>query len=424
MLVVTSNWCVSDGTLAAGPPRGCIGRFRDEVRRSSLRCGFRRDGSYRPVDAVDVVLAGDTFDWLVSREWTDEVRPWDGGRRAVAALNRVAGVSLQRGNRLLATLAAWMRRGIKVPVADRRGRPQPSVLRPVPVRVAVLCGDRDRWLERVASGWTPTVHGPVIGTSWSDGDVTVRHGAELDPLSVAFDGEPTLGESLAVDLIGRFGVSVHDIARLRPLAAGLLRRLAAGCPVDAPQRLAAWLEAHDRVAMLPDATRQEVADAWQRAVDLWHRAARRLPPCGDGGVDLVGRVAESLELDPYGADPPPAAWLDVVRPMEVDACSTAVLGHPPADIASSAAWQRQVVCLGPRACRVRVGRDDDPGTPTAVVVMSPGRASPQIERQIDWLQMTAVRTSGNQEDGPGKRGVWLSNETAESRAVQGIVNAA
>ena len=54
MLVVTSNWCVSDGTLSAGPPRGCLERFRAEVRRASLRCGFRRDGSYRPLDAIDV----------------------------------------------------------------------------------------------------------------------------------------------------------------------------------------------------------------------------------------------------------------------------------------------------------------------------------------------------------------------------------
>ena len=76
MLVVTSNWCVTDGTLSAGPPRGCLERFRAEVRRASLRCGFGRDGNYRPPDAIDVVLAGDTFDWLVSREWTGDVRPW------------------------------------------------------------------------------------------------------------------------------------------------------------------------------------------------------------------------------------------------------------------------------------------------------------------------------------------------------------
>jgi len=380
------------------------------------------------VNAVDVVLAGDTFDWRISREWTEEVRPWDGSRRAAAALDRVAVGSLQQGHRLLATLANWMRRGIKVPEADRRGRPQPNVSRPVPVRVAVLCGDRDRWLERVVSGRKLLAHGPMIGTRWSDGDVTVRHGAEFDPLSVACGGEPTLGESIAVDLIGRFGASLHDIAILRPLAAGLLRRLAGGCPIDAPQRLAAWLDAHDRGAAIPSAARQQVADAWQRAVALWHRASRRLPPYGENGVDLVSRVAEWLELNPRTADPPGATWLDTARPMEVDACSTAVLGHPPANIASSAAWRRQVVCLGPRACEARNRLADDAGTPAAVVVICPGRAIPQkgrqIDRQIDWLQMTTVRSHGNQEDGRGERGVWLSNQAADSQALHGIVDAA
>ena len=420
MLVVTSNWCVSDGTLSAGPSRWLIDRFRAEVRRSCLRSGFRRDGSYRPVDAVDVVLAGDTFDWLVSREWTGDVRPWDGSRLAAAAVQRIAAGSLRRGKRLLATLSAWMRRGIEVPMADRRGRPLPAVLRRVPVRVAVLCGDRDRWLEQVAAGWKPVVNGPVVGTTWSDGDVIVRHGAELDPLSGACGREPTLGESLAVDLIGRFGASLLDVARLRPLAAGLLRRLAGGCPIDAPQQLAAWLEAHDRGATLPEATRQEVSEAWQRAVALWHRAARRLPLCGDGGVDLVGEVAEWLELGRDAAKPPQGMWLDAALPLEMEACGMAVLGHPSATVGASAAWQRRVVCLGPRACHARDGLDDDPGTPAAVVVTRPGHT----DRQLDWLQMTSAPLSGNQEEGCGTRGVWLSNAPGDPWAFQGIVDAA
>ena len=420
MLVVTSNWCVSDGTLSAGIPRGFVERFRAEVRRSSLRCGFRRDGSYRPIDAVDVVLAGDTFDWLVSREWTGDVRPWDGGRRAGAALQRVATESLRRGNRLLAMLVAWMRRGIEVPVADRRGRPQAAVSRPVPVRVAVLCGDRDRWLEQVISGSLPVAPGLVVGTTWSDGDVTVRHGAELDPLSAANGREPTLGDSLAIDLIGRFGVSLHDIATLRPLAAGLLRCLAGGCPIDAPRRLAGWLEAHDRGATLSEATRQEAADAWHRAVAHWHRAARRLPCCVAGGVDLVGRIADWLELQPAMAAPPRAPWFDKVVPMEVEGSATVVLGHPPADIGSSAAWQRQVVCLGPRSCSIRNGLDDDSGTPAAVIVISPGRA----DQRIEWLQMTTMKRFGDQEDGRGERGVWVSSEADDPRALRRIVDAA
>jgi hypothetical protein len=420
MLVVTSNWCVSDGTLSAGPPRGLVERFRAEVRRSSLRCGFRRDGSYQPIDAVDVVLAGDTFDWLVSREWTGDVRPWDGGRRAAAALQRVATGSLRQGSRLLAMLAAWMRRGIEVPVADRRGRPQPAVSRPVPVRVAVLCGDRDRWLEHVMSGSPPVAPGPVIGTTWSDGDATVRHGAELDPLTVASGSEPTLGDSLAVDLIGRFGVSLHDIAMLRPLATGLLRRLAGGCPIESPRRLTGWLDAHDRGATLSGATRQEVADAWRRAVAHWHRTARRLPCCGAGGVDLVGRVAELLELQPATAAPQRVPWFDAVLPMEVGGSATLVLGHPPADIGSSAAWQRQVVCLGPRSCHARDGLNDDSGIPAAVVVTSPGRA----DQRIDWIQMTTMKPFGHPEDGRAERGVWLSSETDDPRALRHIVDAA
>jgi hypothetical protein len=418
MLVVTSNWCVSDGTLSAGPSRCLIDRFRAEVRRSSLRSGFRRNGSYQPVDAVDVVLAGDTFDWLVSREWTEEVRPWDGSRRSAAALHRIAADSLRRGKRLLATLSAWIRRGIEVPMADRRGRPLPAVSFPVPVRVTLLVGDRDRWLEQVATGWTPA-HRPVVGTTWSDGDITVRHGDELDPLSMAFGREPTLGESLSVDLIGRFGAMLHDMAGLRPLAAGLLRRLAVGCPVDAPQRLATWLEAHDRGATLCNATRQDVHDAWRRAVALWHRSASRLPPCGDEGVDRVSEIAEGMERGRRDADPSRAVWLDAVVPLEVASCVTEVLGHPPADSGSSLAWQRRVVCLGPQTCPARAGLDDDPGTPAAVVVTRPGHK----DRQLDWLRMNTAHVSGS-EEGRGTRGVWLSSGPADSWACRGIVDAA
>ena len=62
MLVVTANWGFTDGTLAAVPPRAAAAEFRREVRRATVRAGFRRDGRYEPVDGVDVVLAGDTCD--------------------------------------------------------------------------------------------------------------------------------------------------------------------------------------------------------------------------------------------------------------------------------------------------------------------------------------------------------------------------
>ena len=423
MLVVTSNWCVPDGTLSAGPPRGYLDRFRAEVRKASLRAGFRCDGSYRPVDTIDVVLAGDTFDWLVSREWTDDVRPWDDGRRAAAARERVVFGAIGRSHRLLATLAAWMRRGIQVPVADRRGRPMSTASRLVPVRVAVLRGDRDRWLEQAVSDWMHPARAsmPMVGTSWSDGDVAVRHGEEIDPLHSACGREPTLGESLAVDLIARFGAAIDDFVELRPVAAGLVRRLAGGRIIDAPLRLVGWLSAHEGGGTLPTTARQGLLDAWHRSVDLWHRAARRLPSGGVAGVDLVERIADWLERAAGWDEQPPGPWFDAIPgsavPLRGEAATTVLLGHPSADPTASAAWRRQVVCLGPGALQPGDHPDDQFRAPAAVLVR-PGREG----RQIEWLPLdTVAATVGWQDDDHLVRGVWLS---AVPRGVAGIVDAA
>jgi len=421
MLVVTSNWCVSDGTLSAGPPRGCLERFRAEVRRASLRCGFRRDGSYRPLDAIDVVLAGDTFDWLVSREWTGDVRPWDGSRRAAAARARVVAGALGRSDRLLATLAAWMRRGIDVPVADRRGRPMPAASQRVPVRVAVLCGDRDRWLEQAVGDGMRSARAAMVGRCWSDGDVTVRHGDDLDPLHATCGGEPTLGESLAVDLIARFGLALDDIPEVRPLAAGLVRRLACGTLLDAPTRLVGSLSAHDDGEMLPAAVRQVVIDVWQRSVFLWQRAARRLSPRGSDGVDLVDRIAEWLQCDGDVEVGRSGRWLDTPPIPDAaapwDSAATVVLGHPAAEVGAPAAWRRQVVCLGLGALQSPHHLDDDLLRP-AVVVIQPDREG----RRIEWLPIdTVVRRIGYERDEERCHGVWQS---AVSLGRHGIVDAA
>jgi hypothetical protein len=423
MLVVTSNWCVSDGTLSAGPPRRLIDRFRAEVRKASLRAGFRCDGSYRPVDAIDVVLAGDTFDCLISREWTGDVRPWDDGRRAAAARDRVVFGAIGRSHRLLATLAAWMRRGIQVPVADRRGRPMSTALRLVPVRVAVLRGDRDRWLEQAVSDWMHPARAsmPMIGTCWSDGDVVVRHGEEIDPLHAACGSQPTLGESLAVDLIARFAAALDGLAGVGPVATGLVRLLAGGRFIDAPTRLVGWLSAHDCGAMLQTTLRQRLVDAWRRSVDLWHRAARQLPSGGVAGVDLVERIADWLDRAAGGDEQPPRPWCDAIPgsgvPLCGEAATTVLLGHPAAEPTASAAWRRQVVCLGPGALQPGDHPDDHLPAPAAVLVR-PGREG----RQIEWLPLdTVAATVGWQDDDHLLRGVWLS---AVPRGVAGVVDAA
>lgn len=421
MLVVASNWCVSDGSLAGGMPRAWIERFRAEVRRASLRCGVRRDGRYDPVDAIDVVLAGDTFDWLVSREWTGDLRPWHVGRRADAARERVVNNAARRGERLLATLSSWLRNGNAVPVADRRGRPVPEVSRHVPVRVSVLRGDRDRWLEQAAHAWTRSRPGsPAVGHCWSDGVVTVRHGDEMDPLHAGSGSDPSLGESLAVDLIARFGVALHDIAAIRPLAGGITRRLASRSAVDASRKLLTWLEDLDAVTGCGESTMERIRDVWNRSVFHWHRSTRRLVfPVGNG-VDMADRIAVWLHLENVPKTRETSSWSDTSASPSATLpwAPTAhlVLGHGGVDHGAKTVCRRHVICLGDGASRAAGRHEDDMESPAAVVVRSDGDG-----RRFEWLPIEAgpggVDRTG--EDTPG-HGVWRSTPSWPG----GVVDAA
>lgn len=370
MLVVTANWAISDGTLtASGVDRGLV--WLPMVQRAALRAGFGRDGTYRPVDGIELVLAGDSFDWLTSRTWTADVRPWHGGPRARAARLAVTVATVRRARRLLAALAEWGRNGLAIPTADRRGRPRLEPRCRVPVRVTLLSGDRDRWLDAAADA--AASHGCSVGRGWSDGDVLVRHGDELDPLCgdpdvdpVLPDHErqPTLGESMAVDLVARFGGSVLDMASGQASVRRLVSTLSRISPGDIPAAFAAWRAAPDGGDGLPGSVRERVVTAWRHAVAAWLDETRRQPPLsaspcdvceawaawfeqavsGDGVYRMAararGELAEFLAAELPGTR---GSGLRLRRPRDGEP-SAGVLGHPTARPDAGGSWP---VCLGP-----------------------------------------------------------------------------
>ena len=176
MLVVTANWAIADGTVHGAPPRAAVRAFFRELRRAAWRAGFRRDGRYRPIGSLQIVLAGDTFDGLASLQWHGDLRPWQGGSRARAAAEQIAAAATRRGARLLAGLGRLCRDGLSVPQADSRGRPLPGTTSPAAVNVVCLVGDRDRVLD---GAWFATLagrYGISIGTEWASDTLIIRHG--------------------------------------------------------------------------------------------------------------------------------------------------------------------------------------------------------------------------------------------------------
>ena len=402
MLVVTSNWGLTDGTLMGGGVVGRLAhRLRVEVRRAAWRGGIRHDGRYRPIDSVDLVLAGDTFDWLTSREWVGPVKPWQAGPRAAAARDRVVTAAGRRAARLRAVVAGWSRRGIAVPAADGRGRPAPAAVVRVPVRVTALRGDRDRWLDRLPAAAMRLLPGAAVGISWSDGAATVVHGDTLDPLHEACGVEPSLGESLAVDLVAAFGVSVDRLPAVRPLAAALVDVLVAGAVADVAERLVGWLAADHGGGRLTEVSRSRLLAAWNESVGRWHREARRLPARGPGGIDLVDQLAAGLEIgaptrraspttaaDATGSEPPGP-------PVE---SAVVMLGH--GFSRGVGRWPHGVACLAAGA--------QGSWPPLTVVT---GEDGARRGGRLEWLGVPGAAPHGPRDDvsaGRSLRGIWLS----------------
>jgi hypothetical protein len=389
MLVVTANWGCSDGTLVPGVAgRAAVRRWFAAIHRGIVRAGFRRDGRYRPVESVDVVFAGDTFDWLTSAAWLGPIRPWHGGRRARATRTAVATAAARRATPLVATVARWGREGVEVPCADDRGRPAPRGRQRVPVRVAILGGDRDAWLHDVAA--EADLGACRAGRLWSDGEVLVWHGHEFDPVCRLESGDPgrppTLAESIAVDCVAAFAATLRGRGLCAKATGRLLAPLSSVGPLELPRTLADWLETEAARGTLTPQSRRATIEDWKRAVADWHRGTDRSPPTGglpacpldalaswlERGADDLPAAADGRRL-PAGLDdlrgPTPRELASLVAAARTSGGPTprhaAVLGHPSGGLLVSAIETvPRLICLGASPWRrwgpVTVVDDDFP----------------------------------------------------------------
>ncbi|MGB8854788.1 MAG: hypothetical protein WCC69_14635 [Pirellulales bacterium] len=375
MLVVSANWMFGDGTLAAAAAAPYASVWLQAVHRAAVRAGFRRDGSYRPLDEVQIVLAGDTFDCLTTTAWTGRLRPWHDGRAAQAARRAVLMQATRRGRRLLARFSRWARHGLPVPTADRRGRPVLTATTQVPVRIALLAGDRDSWLDEACS--EAARYGLSVGSVWSDDRTTVRHGLESDPCLLPGESrrangrgwQPTIGESVAVDLVARFAAAVMA-APAASMCRPLIATLAASGPLELPAALGPWLDSSRGTAARAGEHREALVTLWWRSVADWHRQAMRQPPVSPTSFAVCDALA--AHFDAIGRGLGERVGRDVcelLAPRSAAAPTSAtVLGHPPATCSMELGWAR-VICLGPTIASAwgLGGGAHRPGPPPTVV---------------------------------------------------------
>lgn len=133
MLVIVSDIHLWDGTLGLALTPQTFSLFASRLRELAFQASWRKDGSYRPIDKIDILLLGDIIDPLQSSRWfahengdPNTVRVWDDpSNPAYSSLIQKITHDILTTNEHPARVMRELASGhaIQLPPADRRGKP-------------------------------------------------------------------------------------------------------------------------------------------------------------------------------------------------------------------------------------------------------------------------------------------------------------
>jgi UDP-2,3-diacylglucosamine pyrophosphatase LpxH len=251
MLVVISDLHLGDSTCAQSLPFEAFQFFRERLETQVRMACMRRDGQYRPVQQVDLLLLGDVLELLHSMRWFDEspvhhrqVRPWD-DPTSPAFSDKLAEIStaiLDENAESFALLRQMAQgRAISLPPADSHGRAalDTSERLPVQVRIYYMVGNHD-WMYHLPGREMETIRQQIVqllGLQNAPGPfpheladapdleeicrsyrLFARHGDVFDSFNYDRNkgrNAATLGDALSIELFNRFPQQVE--LRLRGL---------------------------------------------------------------------------------------------------------------------------------------------------------------------------------------------------------------
>lgn len=244
MLIILSDIHLGDGTCGRSISSSAFHLFGDRLRELAYNASWRSDGTYRPVEGIDLLLLGDVLDPLHSTLWLEpasdgsQVRPWHDVRipQYAEKLDQITSRILSQN----ASAADLLRRAsagelVSLPPADGRGQPdtQSRERLAVPVRIYYMAGNHDWYYHvpgpafeairrKVAGAFGlanepgPFPHEPAdspqIEELFARYRLLARHGDVYD--SFNYDKSKgrkaaTLGDVFAVEMLNRFPVEIR-----------------------------------------------------------------------------------------------------------------------------------------------------------------------------------------------------------------------
>ena len=336
MLVIISDLHLGDGTTADSISPSAFRLFSRRLTETALFASWRRDGGYRPIEGLDVLLLGDILDPLHSARWLDTtssdstyIRPWSDPANPNYApkLLEVTKAILEHNEdsmQILRRLASGEE--IRLAPADGKGNPdfQSAEQIPLKVRFHYMVGNHDWYYHLkgeafdkirqemiqkmglsnpVSSFPYDADESPLLKDLFERHKVLARHGDLYDKFN--FNREKgrdfgTVGDAFTMDVCNRFPVevqkrygdslpmgiidSLRKIANIRPVLAaplwisGQIKNYAGEHPLE-DELKGVWDEIADEFLQMDfvreadKAFRFDVVDAMELIVKISGRAS-------------------------------------------------------------------------------------------------------------------------------------------------------
>ncbi len=247
MLVIISDLHLGDGTTASSISPSAFRLFSHRLRETAYYASFRRDGSYRPIESLDLLLMGDILDPIHSTLWLNTApntvnytRPWtDSNNPNFAGMLSETTKTILDVNRESFEILRQFANGaaILLPPANARGEPDTDSkeLIPIHVRIHYMIGNHD-WYYHLPGEAFDEIRKPIVEAMGLCNDcgrfpydldehptlrdmlasyqVFTRHGDYYDHFN--FNREKgrdhsTLGDAFTMDICNRYPVEVQKL---------------------------------------------------------------------------------------------------------------------------------------------------------------------------------------------------------------------
>jgi len=247
MVVIISDLHLTDGTSGETVRNGAFKIFRDALSDLAYGASWRRNGAYKPIEELHLILLGDILDVIRSTRWLQEngaasaVRPWTEDQQGKPFTDKVTTITaaILRENAESLTTLKNLSGKITLPQAtagrpaDADWEPEGKNRQPVKVHIHYLVGNHDWFFHLPGTPYNqirqaivdaigletpesaPFPHDPseseaLLGI-YRDHQLFARHGDIYDPFNFEGDrNKSSLGDVIVVELVDRFAVTVKE----------------------------------------------------------------------------------------------------------------------------------------------------------------------------------------------------------------------